>query len=472
MAFSQLLSARGIASVGIDSLSYGRHGDFMVVDMDMDLKPVDVQSSRAQVITPMIVSERGDSICQLPSVGVYGRQRYINYLRRGRKPLSRPDEAVFERSDSPASYDYLSSVPFRPWMESSMLVIRRGLYGCVNCLIDERFDTVAYNVTLTMPEDMFTDIGTEVDDTIEFTLEGSAFIDFVVDQTKIKRDYRNNDRELLKIEATIDTVRNDPDVTITRVWLKGFASPESPYSHNRDLAEGRTEELKDHIRQLYDFDPAIIVTDYEPEDWAGLRKAVESSNIDNKAGILEIIDSDMDPDPKEELLKKRYPKEYGFMRDNFYPALRHTDYMISYMVKKFDDPEKIREVMRTKPNRLTRREFHILAKACVPESDEYYEVFETAARMYPDDPDANINAAAAAIKRKDYVSAEMYLSRAGDSEEAVYARGALAFMNGDYAKAEEILNEIADDPKAARLLRDIEAKRPREAQNSVKIMLK
>lgn len=239
----------------------------------------------------------------------------------------------------------------------------------------------------------------------------------------------------------------------------------------RDLAEGRTEALKEHIRQLYDFAPSIIATDYEPEDWAGLRKAVETSNIDNKEGILEIIDSDMDPDPKEDLIRKRYPKEYSFMRDNFYPALRHTDYRITYMVKKFDDPDKLREVMRTHPNRLTRREFHILAKACVPESDEYYEVFETAARMYPDDPDANVNAAAAAIKRNDHVSAEKYLSRAGDSKDAVYVRGVLAFMKGDYAGAEDILKAIADDPKAARLRRDIEAKRTRESKTFQRITL-
>ena len=72
------------------------------------------------------------------------------------------------------------------------------------------------------------------------SLSGSAFIDFPVDQTVIYPEYRRNTVELGKIQATIDSVRNDKDVSIISVWLKGYASPESPYSHNKELAIGRT----------------------------------------------------------------------------------------------------------------------------------------------------------------------------------------------------------------------------------------
>lgn len=54
--------ARGIMPVGVRSASFDRHGDYMVVDMDLDLLPTDVESSRAQIITPLIVSERGDTV--------------------------------------------------------------------------------------------------------------------------------------------------------------------------------------------------------------------------------------------------------------------------------------------------------------------------------------------------------------------------------------------------------------------------
>lgn len=118
--------------------------------------------------------------------------------------------------------------------------------------------------------------------------------------------------------------------------------------------------------------------------------------------------------------------------------------------------------MRTKPNRLTQREFYILANACVPGSDEFYEVYETAARMYPDDPVANINAANAALSRKDYVTAEKYLSRADNSKEAQYARGALLFSKGDLEGAEEILKGISNMSAATEILNQIEGMRQKE----------
>ena len=307
--------------------------------------------------------------------------------------------------------------------------------------------TTYFQVNPAIPEIIYFDAKDE--GPVVESLEGAAYIDFIVDKTNIEPNYRRNPQELFKIQSTIDTVLNDKDVRITGVWLKGFASPESPYSHNTDLAIGRTKALKEHIRQLYNFDPDIIATDYEPEDWAGLRRFVVASNIDHKSEILELIDSDMAPDPKEALIKKRFPKEYKFMLDNFYPALRHTEYRITYEVKRFDDLEKIRQVMRTRPNRLTLRDFFLLGNACAPGSDEFNEVYETAVRMYPDNPVANINAANAALQRKDYVTAEKYLSRAGDSPEAVYARGSLAFSQGQYDKSESLMRQLPD-MKAAR----------------------
>ena len=42
-------------------------------------------------------------------------------------------------------------------------------------------------------------------------------------------------------------------------------------------------------------------------------------------------------------------------------------------------------------------------------SQEFVDVFEVAVRMYPENEIANMNAAAAAILRKDLVAAERYL---------------------------------------------------------------
>ena len=273
------------------------------------------------------------------------------------------------------------------------------------------------------------------------SLSGSAFIDFPVNKTVIYPDYRRNTAELSKIQATIDSVRNDRDVTITSVWLKGYASPESPWPHNRDLAIGRTAALKQHIRQLYRFDEGIIATDYEPEDWAGLRRYVEQSNLAHREEILDLIDSPLDPDAKEAKIKRTYPEEYDFLLKNCYPALRHTDYRISYTIRTFSDPEEIKRILLTQPQKLSLNEFYLAAQTCEPGTDPFNEIFETAVRMYPDDEVANLNAANSAMQKGDLKSAGRYLQKAGESPEALYARGAYAMLTEEYETAAGYLQE-------------------------------
>lgn len=273
------------------------------------------------------------------------------------------------------------------------------------------------------------------------SLSGSAFIDFPVNKTVIYHDYRRNTAELGRIEATIDSVRNDRDVTITSVWLKGYASPESPWTHNRMLAIGRTEALKKHIGQLYRFDEGVIETDYEPEDWAGLRSYVERSNLTHRAEILALIDSSLEPDAKEAKIKRSYPEEYDFLLKNCYPALRHTDYRITYTIRTFSDAQEIRHIMLTQPQKLSLNEFYLAAQACSPGSDEFNEIFETAVRMYPEDTAANLNAANTAMQKGDLKNAEHYLRKAGESPEALYARGAYAMLTEEYETAAGYLQE-------------------------------
>ena len=199
--------------------------------------------------------------------------------------------------------------------------------------------------------------------------------------------------------------------------------------------------MKKHIQQLYRFEGDVIITDHEPEDWAGLRRYVERSNLEHRTEIIALIDSDLKPDAKELKIKHDYPAEYRFLLQNCYPALRHTDYRISYTIRSYSDVEEIKRIMRERPQKLSLNEFYLAAQEHEPGTDEFAEVFETAVRMFPDDSIANLNAANAAMRRDDLTGAKRYLAKAGNSPEAVYARGALAIRQKDYDNARHYLNK-------------------------------
>lgn len=426
-----------VDGVSIENLRMERNGAYIAIDMLWDLSGLDVDNNRAVLLTPWLVN--GSDSLSLQSIGVYGRRRYYFYVRKGESMLLGRDEKSYKAAEKPDDIEYHCMVPYAEWMNGSVLSLHRSDYGCCNTLLAKQTGMLGRHSEAFFPELVYVRPQGLVEK--RDSLEGSAFIDFPVDQTAIFPGYRHNTAELGKIQSSIDSVQNDMDITITSVWLKGYASPESPYAHNKELAIGRTAALKKHIQQLYQFEGDMITTGYEAEDWAGLRRYVERSNLEHRTKIIALIDANLEPDAKEWKIKSTYPEEYRFLLQNCYPALRRTDYRIAYTIRSYSDVEEIKRIMHERPQKLSLNEFYLVAREYEPGTDEFTEVFETAVRMFPDDTVANLNAANAAMRRGDLTGAKRYLAKADDSPEAVYARGALAILQKDYDSARRYLSE-------------------------------
>ncbi len=427
----------------------------LVLDIDMNLSKLDIKTTQVVVLTPAVIN--GTDTLALKSVGVYGRNRRIFYLRNeDKKPTGMGDMNLTE-SETSDIISYNSSVPFMEWMDGCKVELVRTDFGCCghSALISREELVHRFPLETYLPELIY--IRPERETVKIRSISGSAYIDFPVSKTVINPSYRNNTVELAKITGTIDSVKRDSDITIKSIFIKGFASPESPYSNNTRLAKGRTEALKEYVESLYHFGEGFITTDFEPEDWAGLEKYVMQSSLPHKDQILEIIRSDRDPDTREWLIKSNWKKEYRILLDKCYPALRHSDYTIEYEIRSYSSPAEIEAILHTVPQNLSLDEFYILAQTYVPGSEEFNELFETAVRMYPNDPVANLNAANSAILRKDYRNALKYLAKAESLPESVYARGVLEVYMEDIDAAKPYLQHASKlgIPQADVVLKEI-----------------
>lgn len=415
-----------------------RSGDFMLIEMDLDLSQVDVRRDEAVLLTPRLT--KGDEEKTLPEVGIYGRRRYIYYERNGLLPANGSESLAIKEADKPASHHYRTVVDYEPWMDGAELRLACETFGCCQeVLSGDEAVLASYNEPKFVPQYLYVQPEAEVVKTR--SLSGSAFIDFPVSRTEIKPDYRNNSAELAKIRATIDSVRNDADIRITSLSIKGYASPEGSYESNGRLASGRTEALKEYVAGLYHFDDDIISTSYEAEDWAGLRKYVEQSSLTHRQEILDLIDSNREPDNKEYKIKKEYPEDYATLLRDCYPALRHSDYRVEYVIRSFSSAGEIRPLIQSQPQKLSLQEFYLATQGMEPGSEEFNKVFETAVRIYPDDETANLNAANTAMSEGNLQKASAYLDKAGNSPQAVYARGIYAVLTGNYAEAQRLLQD-------------------------------
>lgn len=418
--------------VTMRDVAVSRNNDKLFVSMDIDVSTLDVSTNREVIITPRLTA--GADTLDLPAVMVAGRSRYYHHLRNG----VQPSDTELYRSGKTSVIKYRTVVPYVAWMGKAVLGAANETCGCCSESLDGgsapllALDLEPKHPKKFAPEFIY--VRPEAMQKIN-VLEGSAYIDFPVSRTEIYPDYRRNPVELQKIIATIDAVRNDSDSRIIELTIKGYASPESPYSNNERLAKGRTKSLKNYVQQQYSFPESIISTDYEPEDWAGLERYVASSSLAAKDGILALIRTDMDPAEKEARIKRNYPVDYAFLLKEVYPGLRHSDYAVKYEVRAYTDIDEIKRLIKTQPSKLSLNEMYLAARDMVPGSAEFEETFDIAVRMYPDDPVANLNAANASMQAGDMKRAQRYLDNAGSSPEAGYARGVYAAISGDYDSA-------------------------------------
>lgn len=426
---SMLFGAAALAQaqdLQVSNITIDKAENHAVVRMDLDISKLDVRSKEIRVITPRIIN--GNDTLDLKSVGIYGRNRYYYTLRNPkRNPLTTADIQIRE-SEKPASVAYQDVFELQPWMEGAELYIGKKVYGCVSCLIAERLDGSFYQMVTPQPEvykPEFVYVRPAAELVKMRSLAATAYVNFRVSKMDIDPQYMSNSEELGKILATIDDVKKGNKVT--GIALKGFASPESPYANNERLAKGRVEALRNYLANHEQMPKEQIRTEYEPENWEGLRKYVEeSTSLSNKQAILELIDSDREPDNKETVIRQRFPKDYQYLKDNCYPALRKTDYAIQYEVQHYTDVEEIKRVFKSAPQNLSLEEFYIVAQAYEPGTEDFNEVFQTAVRLFPDDPVANLNAASACMEIGQLNKAEQYLQKASNLSEAATAREILA----------------------------------------------
>ena len=430
--------------VSVKNIDVVRSAEKTVLTMDFILDELDVPSNRYRAFTPVIRSKDGQHEQRLKTLIVSGRRQDIVFERDGIDPLYASNcDKIRRNSGEPQSYAYTDAVANQPWHRNADVFVECDLCGCGDQLKND--EAFLKNLLPPDPYDLIalTDV---VPDPYKPTrqLHGTAFINFVVDKWEMRPDYMGNRAELRKITDTLDIMVRDKNVTVRQIKIHGWASPESPYEHNRMLATNRAKSLTDWVRQQYNL-PANVFAPAEatPENWIGLRKAVmemDLSVLPNKYAILSLIDDDtIDPDPKEQKLKKTYPAEYKYLYENIYPHLRRSDYEISFDIRNFTLDEA-KEVYKVRPYQLSLRELWDVANTYPQGSDDYNRCLQTAVNLYPDSTVAIINLANVAIRQHDMLKAETLLERAGDSAEADNARAVVAIIRERYDEAEDFLN--------------------------------
>ena len=470
----------------VTPLSLQQKGDSVYIKLIFDISGVNVDSRRSISLIPTLVAP-GNSR-NLTEVMIKGRENY-NVYQREQALMSKNQKAAYAseapyavlpgfKSKNSKTINYNVAIKYESWMADAKLDMYEDLCGCGNPARRMGVTMLANQVALEkiiepyIMKPYLAYVQPTAEEVKRREITGEAFLDFVVNKINIQPEYMNNPRELKKITDLMSEVRDDKDVTVRAINVIGYASPEGTLANNQRLSEGRAKALVDYLIPRFDYPKDLYKVTFGGENWDGLKKCVEASQMPYRKEVLEIIETvpaqiTQTTSRKKVLMNLKGGEPYRYMVKEFCPSLRMAICKIDFEVKNFDISQA-KEVIKSRPQNLSLNEMYLVANTYEKGSQEFIDLFEMAVRLYPNDITANLNAATAALTRGDIVYAKRYLEKiknVPDIPEYYNTAGVVEMFDGNDIKATSHLNKAIEMglPEAKQNLAEIAKKQENES---------
>lgn len=479
-------------------------GDSVVVGIRFDFEGVDVRSHKALWYSPVLRGTKQYLV--LPAVVVSGKararaDRRNRFLSTGR-PDNEPEPYRVLKGNSPKRgnpVDYRVAVAYSPWMQDAALCLMREDKDCCRLtlrgvdLLAERLHlaggfSIPQDTAACRPAGNYAEIMTQADSLpvvspaprteiiayepvapcaectamVSYLLpdleeskersEGAVLhIDYPAGVHDVRRDYRDNDTELARIDSLFRPLTEGGLTTFRHISVCGYASPEGTYADNEQLASRRAQGFMHYLTRTYRLPETLFRVTWIPEDWDGLLELLEAERPEYADESIALIRKYAVFDGRERrLMDLRGGVPYRSMLVNQFPRLRRLQLTVNYRVRNLSVEEAAR-LIYTHPQLLSLQEMYRVAAFYRPGTEQYREVYEIAAFHFPDDVVANVNAASAVIMTGDLVSARRYIDKVKDDPRAWNNRGVMAYLSGQLEEAAEWFRRAAGaEPEKAR----------------------
>ena len=423
-------------AISITNASLWQQGESLYIDMQIDMRNLKVSSDRTLTLTP-ILADASHNVA-LPDIIVNGHRRQKAYIRSMTLDKMANMEIPYDKNEV---MSYTQVIPYQSWMENASLNLEEELCGCGGHQEVVTQEPILTGVSteikrLAAIRPVFSYIQPLAEVVKARSEQYEAHLDFPVNKSVILPDFMNNQTEIRSIQEMLTKVMNDKKLTVTGVYIEGFASPEGALKLNEQLSKSRAEALKSYLSARENIAANLYHVSFGGENWDGLVKALEASDLKEKETLLSIIRNTSDiARRKEEIKRLNGGAPYRTMLKELYPALRKVNCRIDYTIANFK-VEEGKEIIKTQPQYLSLNEMYLVANSYPKGSDDFINVFDIAVRMYPTDETANLNAAAVALSKKDLSNARKYLDKS-DKQTAEYANnnGIYYLLNGETEQA-------------------------------------
>lgn len=432
-----------LESLAVENRSVEKVGRNVQVSADIRLDEMKLNRQQTLRLVPVLVSADGTEQMELDPILIDGKVRSkVNERKVALGDLVEEEgvQRLTRRNGEPQTVEYRTEVPFSRWMVNGRLELRGYVTGCAECsegdevlaaggILPYRDPVLAVSPFIQPQEE-------EIKRRAEVKM---ARLEYPVNGYNVLPNFRKNRAELDSVQHSLETVKQNLNLTVTGIYVTGYASPEGSMPYNLRLSQQRAETFAAYVqKQNPELKKELWHVSWKGEDWDGFVTQVkQAEGWSARTKVQEAIDQcDDDLDGCEWKIRQQLsPDDYRYLIDELYAPLRRNEYRIEYNVRNFT-LEEAKEVLKTRPDLLSVAEIQRVADSYGRNSDGYRKTLDVAVRTYPDNFAARNNAALAAVETEHYDEAIALLKGATDGA-SLNLLGVAYYKSGQADKAEE-----------------------------------
>ena len=158
----------------------------------------------------------------------------------------------------------------------------------------------------------------------------------------IEPDFHNNQQACDSITSLLQRIERDTTLTLSKVEIDAYASPEGGKQYNEYLSKRRVDAISDFLLQQMPSISFYVIKNSKGIAWQQLRDSVAASDMEYKTQVLNIIDNVPEETYRnrslidsrlKQLMDLKWGRPYIDMSKNIFPHIRRANTVTVYYKK-------------------------------------------------------------------------------------------------------------------------------------------
>ena len=440
----------------VNNEKFSLQGEVLRVQLRVSYDDDILNTGETLNITPVL--KCGNKIKALSSVVVNGKERgkYEDRSASFDKRLRQNIPVVTaDKRHGTRYFVYDTTIPYSDWMSRAALYVEseeRGWGKQPQVYEDRVFSSINISRVAGSSDDVAQHVGRAADGTaarpdwIQFlnpsqTVSSDITVSGMIplfDERMIGKMGTNKFNKAIyhDISNELESQLNIPGTVVRNLQIVGYGAPKGSYKTNEKQSAERALSLKKFLMKNRVLGSDGLTVTWVPEDWDSIYTLVDKSQMKLRHAVLDIIKTvPVVKGREDEIRVIGDGAPYSYMQHYVFPNVERVKYFVTLERKAGDGTGTVNNDAHT----VSLYNMFTTAQNFKVGSREYNDLVDLMARLFPDNAEANIDAAGVALMRGNLDLAASYLKPWQTDPRAYCNLGVLHMLRGDFPKAEVYL---------------------------------